>query len=211
MDKIICIGKNYLEHARELGDAVPDKPVIFLKPPSTLKQASAWGSSVQAVFPEGESDVHPECEIVFRIAKDGYRLALQEADDFIDGITIGLDMTLRSRQAQLKKAGHPWTTSKVFLDAAIIGPWIQPYADFMQTKFSLSLDNHITQKAIGAEMMMKPVELLVYVSHFFPLCKGDLVFTGTPVGVKAISSETKAVLRWDDKAFFVEWGKANPP
>ena len=106
INKIICIGKNYLEHALELGDAVPEKPVIFLKPPSVLQQANNWGDTIHAQFPINKGDVHHECEIILHVGQDGYQMNISQAVQAIDAVSIGLDMTLRSQQNILKKNGH---------------------------------------------------------------------------------------------------------
>lgn len=207
IDKIICVGKNYLDHARELGDAVPEKPVLFLKPESVLKQISCWGEQLQLDFPLDDSAVQPECEIVLRITRDGYKMTLKEAQTAISEVTLGLDMTLRTRQTELKKQGHPWTTAKVFKDAAILGPWI-PYhhfTDYLETEFQLFLDGTLRQCAKGSEMMMQPDDLLVYISQFFPLKSGDIIYTGTPAGVTSITKGTVAELRWREHACNIRW------
>jgi 2-keto-4-pentenoate hydratase/2-oxohepta-3-ene-1,7-dioic acid hydratase in catechol pathway len=206
IDKIICVGKNYLEHAKELGEAVPDKPVLFLKPPSVLKQASAWGEQLILDFPQ-DAEVQPECEIVLRVAHDGYRMTQDEANEAISDFTMGLDMTLRARQTQLKKQGHPWTTAKVFKDAAVLGPWL-PYnhfSQYLQAKFQLSINGTRKQCARGLDMMMQPTELLVYISQFFPLKAGDIIYTGTPAGVTSIAKHTLAELRWQEQFYSVTW------
>jgi 2-keto-4-pentenoate hydratase/2-oxohepta-3-ene-1,7-dioic acid hydratase in catechol pathway len=207
IDKIICVGKNYLEHAKEIGDAVPEKPVLFLKPASVLKQASHWGEKIQVNFPFEDTAVQPECEIVLQVAQDGYRMDIEAAQNAIAAVTVGLDMTLRTRQTALKKQGHPWTTAKVFQDAAIIGPWIphQQFRDYLETNFQMSLDGAVRQSAQGADMMMHPVDLLVYISHFFPLKAGDIIYTGTPAGVASISRGSIAEIRWDNRAYNVQW------
>lgn len=207
IDKIICVGKNYLEHAKELGDAVPDKPVLFLKPASVLKQASAWNETLLLDFHAEDSAVQPECEIVLRMAHDGYRMTYEEAKNAISDISLGLDMTLRARQSELKKQGHPWTTAKVFKDAAVLGPWIpyHQFSDYMETEFQLFLDGTIRQRAKGSDMMMHPVDLLVYISQFFPLKSGDIIYTGTPAGVTSISKSTTAELRWNNYSYSVKW------
>lgn len=106
-DKIICVGKNYLEHAKELGDEVPEKPVLFLKPASVLRQVSGWGEQIQVGFPHEDTEVQPECEIALRLAQDGYKMTIEDARNAIADITLGLEMTLRARQAKLKnKAIH---------------------------------------------------------------------------------------------------------
>ncbi len=206
-DKIICVGKNYLDHAKELGDAVPEKPVLFLKPPSVLKQASAWGERMQLDYPSEDTAVQPECEIVLRMACDGYRMTNEEAKNAISDVTLGLDMTLRARQSELKKQGHPWTTAKVFKDAAVLGPWIpyHQFNDYMETEFQLIIDGTLRQCAKGADMMMRPEDLLVYISQFFPLKAGDVIYTGTPAGVTSILKGATAELRWHAYSYEVIW------
>lgn len=207
IDKIICVGKNYLDHAKELGDAVPEKPVLFLKPASVLKQAASWDEQIHLDFPSEDSAVQPECEIVLRIAHDGYRMTYAEAKNNISALSLGLDMTLRTRQSELKKQGHPWTTAKVFKDAAVLGPWI-PYhlfTDYMKTEFQLIIDGTIRQRAKGLEMTMPPENLLVYISQFFPLKSGDIIYTGTPAGVTSISRNTTAELSWQHYSYSVKW------
>ncbi|VEB35169.1 fumarylacetoacetate hydrolase family protein [Legionella cherrii] len=207
IDKIVCVGKNYLEHAKELGDPIPEKPVLFLKPPSVLKQASSWGAHLHLDFPNEDNAVQPECEIVLRIACDGYKMTHEEARNAITDITLGLDMTLRARQSELKKQGHPWTTAKVFKDAAVLGPWIasHQFQDYMNTEFQLLIDGVPKQRAQGADMMMRPEDLLVYISQFFPLKSGDIIYTGTPAGVTSISKGTTAELHWDNYSYRVTW------
>ncbi|MDR3502407.1 MAG: fumarylacetoacetate hydrolase family protein [Legionella sp.] len=208
IDKIVCVGKNYLEHAKELGEAMPEKPVLFLKPASVLQQATFWGEQLVLDFPSEDNAVQPECEIVLRIANDGYRMGTEEAKNAISDVSLGLDMTLRTRQSALKKQGHPWTTAKVFKDAAILGPWIpyQQFTDYLETAFQLSIDGSLRQCAKGSEMMMRPEDLLVYISQFFPLKVGDVIYTGTPAGVTSISKGSQAELRWRDYSYQVKWG-----
>ncbi len=207
IDKIICVGKNYLEHALELGDTVPDKPVLFLKPASVLKQALHWGDELCIYFPTEDNAVQPECEIVLRLAHDGFQMTIEEAKNAISAVTVGLDMTLRTRQSQLKKQGHPWTTAKVFKDAAVLGPWI-PYDTFnnyLEAEFQLIIDGTTRQRAKGLDMMMQPEDLLVYISQFFPLKAGDIIYTGTPAGVTSISKNSAAELRWNNNYYRVKW------
>lgn len=207
IDKIICVGKNYLDHAKELGDAVPEKPLLFLKPASILRQAANWDEQIHLDFPSQDTAVQPECEIVLRIAHDGYRMTYEEAKNTISDLTLGLDMTLRTRQSELKKQGHPWTTAKVFKDAAVLGPWIpyHQFTDYMEAEFQLVIDGTIRQRAKGSDMMMHPEDLLVYISQFFPLKSGDIIYTGTPAGVTSISKNTTAELRWHHHSYSVKW------
>lgn len=207
IDKIICVGKNYLEHAKELGDAVPEKPVLFLKPSSVLRQALHWDEQITLDFPAADNAVQPECEIALRVAHDGYRMTRKEAQNGISHITLGLDVTLRTLQSQLKKQGHPWTTAKVFKDSAVLGPWIpyQQFDDYLDTTFQLLIDGALRQHAKGSEMMMPPEELLIYISQFFPLKSGDIIYTGTPAGVTSISRNAIAELRWAEHSFRAKW------
>jgi 2-keto-4-pentenoate hydratase/2-oxohepta-3-ene-1,7-dioic acid hydratase in catechol pathway len=207
IDKIVCVGKNYLDHALELGDLVPEKPVLFLKPASVLKQATHWGEQLLLDYPSDESHVQPECEIVLCMGCDGYRMTQDEAKKAISAVTLGLDMTLRSTQSQLKKQGHPWTIAKVFKDAAVLGPWIpyELFPNYLEVSFELRVEDQISQSAKGSDMMMLPEELLVYISHFFPLQKGDIIFTGTPAGVSDVILGNIARLRWDQKQYSVKW------
>ncbi len=207
IDKIVCIGKNYSDHIREMNDAPIEKPVIFLKPPSVLLQAKNWHETAFAHFPINCGEVHPECEVVLRVAKGGFQLTREQAKSAIDAVTLGLDGTLRERQALLKKTGQPWTTAKVFRDAAIIGPWIpiNEFKHYLEIEFTLTLDGAIKQRGRAATMLMQPIDILIYISEFFPLCPGDIIFTGTPAGVSAISPTSKATLSWGDYQYQVQW------
>ncbi len=191
MDKIICIGKNYLEHAKELGDAVPERPVLFIKPPSAAVQASGveWsGQRVAISLPQGRGSVHYECEIVLRLNHLGVP----------DAVTLGLDLTLRDLQADLKKKGHPWEVSKVFPGSAIVGPWIplDQFPGYLNEKFEFLIDGIVRQSGRGSEMRSSPEVFLQYARECFILCEGDLLFTGTPAGVGPLMSGHRGTLRW---------------
>lgn len=207
MDKIVCLGKNYLDHAKELGDKVPEKPVIFLKPPSVLRQAKENRSRLRIAVPPDAGSIHHECEIILKLKTGGYRLTKDQAKSAIDEVTVGLDMTLREKQAELKKAGHPWTVSKVFLHSAIAGPWfsILDFPDFLETEFSLKLDGNLKQAGKASEMMMPIVDAISYISYFFPLSPGDLIYTGTPKGVGEVKAGNVAELKFGHINYEVEW------
>jgi fumarylpyruvate hydrolase len=190
LDKIICVGKNYLDHAIELGDAVPDKPTFFFKPPSCLVQ-----SPDQPVpLPKNRGSVHHECEIVYRIRRENRRL-------FFDKMTLGLDLTLRDVQNELKKKGHPWEASKAFAKSAIIGPWLDfhPRED---EPFELKVNGQIRQSSTASMMRVAPSDLLVELEGLFTVCDGDLLFTGTPKGVGPIASGDQLTLRLEDRLKF---------
>jgi 2-keto-4-pentenoate hydratase/2-oxohepta-3-ene-1,7-dioic acid hydratase in catechol pathway len=207
MDKIICVGKNYFAHAQELGDAIPEKPVVFLKPPSVLRAAQKNGDLLSLSLPPESTEVHHECEIVLRLSKGGYRLGVNECGNLIGEVSIGLDMTLRDRQSALKAQGHPWTTAKVFVDSAVVGPWIKisEFPNWLAEPFFFYIDGELRQKGTGNEMRMGPQEQLSYLSHFFPLCPGDLIYTGTPKGVGPVRAGQTAKIAWKSLEYSVRW------
>lgn len=176
MDKIICVGKNYLKHALELGDAVPQEPTYFIKPPSTIFTVT---KSKELVRLPKHGEVHHEIELVFRI-RETAEGKLQLAQ-----FTYGVDLTIRDLQARLKKAGQPWEKAKVFQNAAILGPWreLQSLKEVLNTPFSLSVNGKVRQQGLGAEMRWQPDFLLDDLPKWFPIKDGDLLFTGTPEGV----------------------------
>jgi 2-keto-4-pentenoate hydratase/2-oxohepta-3-ene-1,7-dioic acid hydratase in catechol pathway len=207
MDKIVCLGKNYLDHAKELGDKVPEKPVIFLKPPSILRVATENGEKLSLTLPKDQGDVHHECEIVLRLKHGGYRLSVLDAKQAIGFVTVGLDMTLRDLQANLKKQGHPWTVSKVFPDSAVTGPWlsVQDFPEYLDEKFILKIDGTVKQQGTGSEMLLDAASAVSYLSTFFPLEEGDLIFTGTPKGVGPVKAGQTATLEYGPISYTVHW------
>ncbi|KAK9794925.1 hypothetical protein WJX73_009974 [Symbiochloris irregularis] len=193
VDKIVCIGKNYLEHARELGDAVPDKPVIFNKPWSCAVACAASGDTVNVTLPENRGVVHFETEIVVKVGPN----------NTIADATLGLDMTLRELQSQLKKNSHPWEIGKIFPGAAVIGPWCGlDLQQYMDREFSLQLDGQLRQKGTGSQMRMKPNDMIAYISEYFEVVEGDLIFTGTPAGVGPVRNGQTAHISWRDLLSF---------
>jgi 2-keto-4-pentenoate hydratase/2-oxohepta-3-ene-1,7-dioic acid hydratase in catechol pathway len=196
IDKIICFGKNYDDHMLELGGKPVEQPVIFLKPPSVLRQVPHWDETLSLRLINEEA--HYECELVVRIGQD---------KQTIDACTVGLDMTLRKRQAHIKQDGHPWTLAKVFPDAAIIGPWIriEDLPDYLDEEFSFTLDNELKQKSSGKSMRVLPSELVRYASQHFPICLGDILFTGTPAGVGPVYKNAKADVRFAGFGYTVRW------
>lgn len=206
MDKIVCVGKNYLEHAKELGDAIPEKPVLFLKPKSVLR-AAIDHEELSLSMPQSTSSLHYEAEIVLRLDKGGFQMDLKEAEKAIGAVSIGLDMTLRDLQMKQKKEGLPWTTSKVFPDSAVVGPWLRvsEFSNYLEEKFTFSLDDKVKQEGFGKSMLLSPVECVSYISKFFPLVAGDLIFTGTPAGVGPVQSGQRGVLCFGSIRYSVSW------
>jgi 2-keto-4-pentenoate hydratase/2-oxohepta-3-ene-1,7-dioic acid hydratase in catechol pathway len=211
MDKIVCVGKNYIEHAKELGDAVPAKPVLFLKPPSVLRQNS-HSISMDLFLPVGRGSIHHECEIVIQLRKGGFRISEAEAFQAIGAVSVGLDMTLREEQSALKKAGSPWTVSKVFTDSAVVGPLVpvEKFTDWLTTPFSLKVNGAPRQEGVASQMTLSPEKCIAYISEHFPLCAGDLIFTGTPKGVSAVEPGDAAVLKFGSIEFSVLWHALKP-
>jgi len=211
MDKIVCLGKNYVAHVREIGEAIPDKPVIFMKPPSALR-AGRNGEHLTVHLPPAPGIVHAECEIVLQLGHGGYRMNAVQAQRCIGAVTLGLDMTLYEKHQELKKNRHPWTTCKAFPESAVIGPWrsVGDVPHYMKEIFSLAVEGVGTQGARGDEMMLKPADSVAYISQFLLLEPGDLIFTGTPHGVLEIASGQTGVLRWLDFDYTVTWQEIRP-
>ncbi len=175
MDKIICVGKNYLKHAKELGDALNEEPILFIKPPSTLLVADLAQTPLTLPL---RHEAHHEVELVFRIAKKNEEFTLSH-------YTFGLDLTLRDLQSSLKKAGQPWEKAKVFKNSSVVGAWqvMTSLEAVMNTPFTVSVNDEVRQRGLGTDMRWKPQVLLTDIVKWFPLCDGDLLFTGTPEGV----------------------------
>jgi len=178
--KIVCVGRNYAEHAKELGNEVPEKPVIFLKAASALIH-----SGEKIIHPTFSKDMHHEVELVLLIGKAVKNANKSEAENAIIGYGVGLDMTLRDIQNDLRKAGNPWTISKCFDTSAVVSDFILK-ADYKLTldeEISLSVNGQIRQKEKLNKMLFPPAEIVEYISSLMILEEGDLVFTGTPAGV----------------------------
>lgn len=178
--KIICIGRNYLAHAQELQNDVPDKPMLFLKPDTALLQGNK-----PFYYPDFTQNLHYECEIVLRIGKQGKYIAEKFANRYISHYGLGIDLTARDLQDSLKKAGHPWEIAKAFDNAAIVGELL-PFDGSIPLNnltFSLFKNKECVQKGHTSQMIFNIPYILHYASQYFSLRPGDLLFTGTPAGV----------------------------
>lgn len=178
--KIFCVGRNYIDHAKELGNAVPDEPVIFMKPKSALLQPHT-----PFYYPEFTNELHYECELVLRISKNGKYIQEKFANKYYDAITVGIDFTARDIQAELKEKGLPWEKAKSWDNSAAIGKWV-PVAELKNKKdiaFSLNKNGEQVQKGASSQMIFSFDNLVAYISNFFSINIGDLIFTGTPAGV----------------------------
>jgi acylpyruvate hydrolase len=178
--KMVCVGRNYAAHAKELGNDVPEFPIIFLKPASNVIFS---GDSV--VHPSYSNNLHHEVELVLYIGEDVKNATDEEAEKAIHGYTIGLDMTLRDLQNQFREKGDPWTLAKCFDTAAVLTDVVlkKDYKLNGNENISLSVNGTIRQNSSIANMIFSPVEIVKYISARMTLEKGDLIFTGTPEGV----------------------------
>jgi 2-keto-4-pentenoate hydratase/2-oxohepta-3-ene-1,7-dioic acid hydratase in catechol pathway len=184
--KIICIGRNYVNHIEELQNERPSEPVIFMKPDSAvlLKQHPF-------VIPEFSNDIHHEIELIIKINKVGKYIEAKFAHKYYDEISVGIDFTARDLQNQLKAKGLPWEKAKAFDGSAVIGEFL-PKSQFNSLEnitFELTNNNRTVQKGDASYMLWKIDELISYVSRYFTLKIGDIIFTGTPEGVAAVKSE----------------------
>ncbi len=177
--KIICIGRNYAEHARELGNEVPEKPVIFIKPDSAVLK-----KGLDFYIPEFSTDIHYELEVVLKISKVGKYIQAERAGDYFNEIGLGIDFTARDLQSELKAKGLPWELAKGFDGSAALSNFY-PKGDFDLKNLNFSLNRNKTEVQAGNTSMMlfSPEEIIAFVSKYFTLKKGDLIFTGTPKGV----------------------------
>ncbi|MCD2422317.1 fumarylacetoacetate hydrolase family protein [Niabella pedocola] len=181
--KIICIGRNYAAHARELGNEIPEEPVIFLKPKSALLRPH-----LPFYYPEFTNELHYECELVIRVSKNGRYINRRYANQYYDAITLGIDFTARDLQNELKKKGLPWEKAKAWDNSAVIGKW-KPVNDFENTKninFGLYKNEELVQHGNSSKMIHHFESILSHVSKYFTLNIGDIIFTGTPEGVGEI-------------------------
>jgi 2-keto-4-pentenoate hydratase/2-oxohepta-3-ene-1,7-dioic acid hydratase in catechol pathway len=182
---IYCIGRNYVEHARELQNDVPNQPLVFLKPTSSLIT-----DGDQITIPSQSKNVHHEVELVAAIGKGGKNISRKTALDHVSGYAVGIDVTARDIQQRAKEQGHPWSVAKGFDSFAPISSFIlsDDISDPQDIELQLMVNDEVRQ-ADNTRLMIFPVgELIHYLSGIFTLQKGDLIFTGTPKGVSPIKS-----------------------
>ena len=177
--KIFCIGRNYADHAKELNNAVPSQPLIFMKPPTALVR-----NGRDVYYPEFTKDMHYEAEIVLKVCRNGRHVEEKFAHKYFDAISIGIDFTARDVQSKCKAKGHPWEIAKAFDDSAPIGEFIElSEVNLEEINFHLTQNGVTVQKGNTKDLIFPFATLISYISKFFRLQKGDLIFTGTPAGV----------------------------
>lgn len=202
VNNIFCVGKNYLNHIIEFGQSEPpEMPVIFFKPNSALVQNNSVINVPEFCGAPVSNDVHYETEMVVAIGKDGLNIPESEAGEYIFGYAVGLDLTLRDLQSFAKKSGLPWGTAKGFYNSAPVGDIVPKnyIPDPMNCNLELKINNTIKQFSNTNLMILNIYKLISYISTIFMLCKGDLVFTGTPDGVGSLSIGDVLVAKLDDK------------
>ena len=178
--KIICVGRNYTDHVKELGNSIPEEPVLFMKPKSALLQ-----THTPFYYPEFTNELHYECELVLRVCKNGKYIQEKHASNYYDAITVGIDFTARDIQDELKKKGLPWEKAKAFDNSAVVGKFIPLTPDFNRKgiNFSLLKNKEKVQEANSTQMIFSMERVIQDISNYFSLNIGDLIFTGTPAGV----------------------------
>lgn len=199
--KIICVGRNYTEHIAELENEKPEEPVIFLKPDTSvlLKKQPFF-------IPDFSSNVHYEVEILVRIKKVGKHIQEKFAHKYYDEIGLGIDFTARDLQQKLKEKGLPWEKAKGFDGSAVIGKqWIpkNTFKNINEIPFSLKKNGKIVQQSDTSHMLFKIDELIAYISRYFTLKIGDVIFTGTPAGAGKVEKEDTLEGFIDTKSVFI--------
>lgn len=183
--KIICIGRNYAAHIEELKNEKPGQPVVFLKPDTALIKGEA-----PFYYPDFSSNIHHEIELVLKISKEGKYIQPQFAHRYFEEIGLGIDFTARDLQDQCKAKGLPWEIAKAFNGSAPIGNFksVSEFSDLKNIDFHLEINGEIKQKGNTSLMLFDFATIISYVSQFFTLKKGDLIYTGTPAGVGPVQT-----------------------
>jgi 2-keto-4-pentenoate hydratase/2-oxohepta-3-ene-1,7-dioic acid hydratase in catechol pathway len=196
---IFCIGRNYVAHAHELGNEVPTSPVIFMKP-STAVLAEGKNFTI----PSFTNDLHYEGELVLRVIKEGKNLKTPNVLDYCDAITVGIDFTARDVQNKLKEKGLPWEKAKAFDHSAVIGAFVPKtnFSSLENINFELKSNEKTVQQGNTNLMLWKIDELVAYISQYFTLKKGDIIFTGTPKGVAKVTEGDVLEGFLEDKLMF---------
>ncbi len=194
--KIICIGRNYADHIAELNNERPDAPVIFTKPDTAILR-----NGDPFFYPEFSSDIHYEVEIVLKICKSGKNVEERFSHKYYDQIGIGIDFTARDLQAKLKAKGLPWELAKAFDGSAPMSEFVPKtdFADLQNLNFRLDINDQTRQSGNTAMMLFKMDYIIAFVSQYFTLKTGDLIFTGTPSGVGPVQINDRLTAYIEDR------------
>lgn len=194
--KIICIGRNYVDHAKELNNPVPKEPVFFMKPDTALIQ-----SRNPFIYPSFSNDIHHEIELVVKISKIGKHIEERFAHKYYEEISVGVDFTARDVQQQCKEKGLPWEKAKAFDGSAPTGKFvnISEINDINNLNFTLQINGETKQQGNTKDMLFNINQIIAYVSQFVTLKIGDYIFTGTPAGVGAVKIGDKIECFIEDK------------
>lgn len=194
--KIICIGRNYIDHIKEMNNEIPKYPIFFMKSENAL-----YHKKLPFFIPDFSKDIHYELELVIKICKTGKNIEEKYANSYFDAITVGLDLTARDLQKECIQKGEPWEKAKSFDFSAPLGEFIDlkdtPYPDSI--KFSLEKNGKIVQNGDSKNMIFDFCKIIAHVSQYNTLKTGDLIFTGTPAGVGRLNKGDKLIARIEDK------------
>ncbi len=197
--KIICIGRNYVDHAKELKNEVPTEPVLFLKPETAviLKRHPFF-------IPDFSKEIHHELEVVVRINKLGKHIEERFAHKYYNEVTVGIDFTARDLQSRLKAKGLPWERAKAFDGSAMVGRFVDKQAinDLNKANFRLEKNGDIVQNGRTEDMIFSIDQIIAYASKYFTLKIGDLIFTGTPAGVGPVAADDVLEGFFEDNRLF---------
>lgn len=198
--KILCIGRNYADHAAELKNELPTEPVVFSKPDSSILQKG------QAFYiPDFSEDVHYELELIVRIQKMGKHIAPKFANKYYGEVTVGIDFTARDVQSDLKAKGLPWEKAKGFDGSAVVGDLVkldELNSDIQDLSIRLEVNGEVRQEGSTSQMIFKVDDLISHLSTYYTLRQGDLIYTGTPAGVGKIQKGDKLVGFLNDQKLF---------
>lgn len=196
--KIICVGRNYSDHINELNNEKPQNPVLFMKPDTAL-----MNTGMPFPIPEFSDNVQYEAEIVVKINKTGKHIQPEFAHKYYDKIALGIDFTARDTQQYLKEKGLPWEKAKAFDNSAVVSDFFpKENYDLQNLSFTLQCNQQLVQSGNTKDMLWKTDELIAYISTYFTLKTGDMIFTGTPAGVGKINSGDKLEGFLEDKKVF---------
>lgn len=178
--KILCIGRNYSEHAKELKNEIPSEPVVFMKPATALTR-----NNKVFFYPDFTKNLHYEGELVLKISRNGKKIAEKFARKYFEEITVGIDFTARDLQNKCKEKGLPWEIAKAFDGSAVVGNFVpvKELENLDNIAFSLKKNGEVVQNGFSKDMLFSFEKIVSYISNYFTLLKGDLIYTGTPAGV----------------------------